>query len=124
MTRTPPSSVPHRPATSGRPTCSWRTSCPSSATSSGPDLRQGHSAILSPGFNKYDADAPVVPRDLDRFRRDATTVATSGAPFQLLVTYNEWGEGTAAESATAWASPSGHGAYMDVLRDVLTAHPR
>ncbi|MFE5031836.1 sigma-70 family RNA polymerase sigma factor [Streptomyces sp. NPDC056683] len=88
------------------------------------DLQQGYSAILSPGFYKYDADAPVVPRDLDRFRRDALTVATSGAPFQLLVTYNEWGEGTAAESATAWASQSGHGAYMDVLHEVFTAHPR
>ncbi|MFD4604419.1 hypothetical protein ACFWPQ_41190, partial [Streptomyces sp. NPDC058464] len=91
---------------------------------SGLDLQQGYSAILSPGFYKYDADKPVVPRDLDRFRRDATTVATSGAPFQLLVTYNEWGEGTAAESATDWASASGHGAYMDVLHDVFTAHPR
>ncbi|MFF4751677.1 hypothetical protein ACWD5R_04430 [Streptomyces sp. NPDC002514] len=45
-------------------------------------------------------------------------------PFQLLVTYSEWGEGTAAESATDWPSASGHGAYMDVLHDVFTAHPR
>jgi RNA polymerase sigma factor (sigma-70 family) len=91
---------------------------------SGLDLQKGHSAVFSPGFFKYDADRPVVPRDLDRFRRDATTVATSGAPFQLLVTYNEWGEGTAAESGTDWASASGHGAYMDVLHDVFGAHPR
>ncbi|MFJ5259722.1 sigma-70 family RNA polymerase sigma factor [Streptomyces sp. NPDC088387] len=88
------------------------------------DVQKGYSAVLSPGFWKYDADAPVEPRDLDRFRREATTVATSGAPFQLLVSYNEWGEGTAAESATDWASASGHGAYMDVLHDVFTAHPR
>ncbi|MFD4545877.1 hypothetical protein [Streptomyces sp. NPDC058466] len=34
------------------------------------------------------------------------------------------GEGTAAGSATQWSSPSGHGAYMDVLHDVFTAHSR
>jgi hypothetical protein len=66
----------------------------------------------------------VVPRDLARFRQDATTVATSGDPFQLVVTYNEWGEGTAVESSTGWPSASGHGAYLDILHEVFTAHPR
>ena len=40
------------------------------------------------------------------------------------MTYNEWGEGTAVESATDWPSSSGHGAYMDVLHEVFAAHPR
>ncbi|MFC1440620.1 sigma-70 family RNA polymerase sigma factor [Streptacidiphilus sp. N1-10] len=88
------------------------------------DVQKGFSAILSPGFWKNDAKTPAVPRDLARFRNDATTVATSGAPFQLVVTYNEWGEGTAVESATAWSSASGHGAYMDILHQVFAAHPR
>jgi hypothetical protein len=65
-----------------------------------------------------------VPRDTARFRQDVTAVANSRAPFQLIVTYNEWGEGTAVESATAWSSPSGHGIYVDILHDVFTAHPR
>ena len=91
---------------------------------SGLDVQKGYSAILSPGFWKNDATAPAVPRDLARFRRDATTVATSGAPFQLVVTYNEWGEGTAVESSTDWPSSSGHGAYLDVLHQVFAAHPR
>ncbi|WP_419999909.1 sigma-70 family RNA polymerase sigma factor [Streptomyces boninensis] len=90
----------------------------------GLDIQKGHSAVFSPGFYKYDATKPRVPRDLSRFRREATEVATSGEPFQLLVTYNEWGEGTAAESGTAWDSGSGHGAYMDVLHDVFAKHPR
>src|SRR5882757_9492019 len=79
---------------------------------SGLDVQKGYSAIVSPGFWLNTADKPVVARDLTRFRGDATTVATSGAPFQLVMTYNEWGEGTAVESATDWASSSGHGAYM------------
>jgi RNA polymerase sigma factor (sigma-70 family) len=91
---------------------------------SGVDVQKGYSAILSPGFWKNDATDPTVPRDLDRFRQDATTVATSGEPFQLVVTYNEWGEGTSAESATDWSSSSGHGAYMDILHEIFAAHPR
>ena len=88
------------------------------------DVQQGYSASVSPGFWKNDQQTPQVARDLDRFRRDATTVATSGAPFQLVMTYNEYGEGTAVESTTSWPSPSGHGAYMDILHEVFAAHPR
>ncbi|HEV3173337.1 MAG TPA: sigma-70 family RNA polymerase sigma factor [Actinocrinis sp.] len=88
------------------------------------DVQPGYSAIVSPGFWKNDEQTPQVPRDLTRFRKDATTVATSGAPFQLVVTYNEWGEGTAVESATDWSSPDGHGAYIDILHQVFAAYPR
>jgi RNA polymerase sigma factor (sigma-70 family) len=90
----------------------------------GLDIQQGYSAIASPGFWKNDAATPSVPRDPARFRSDVTTVATSKAPFQLIISYNEWGEGTAVESATAWASASGHGVYVDILHDVFGAHPR
>jgi hypothetical protein len=89
---------------------------------SGFDVQKGYSAIVSPGFWKND-EPDRVPRDLERFRKEATAVATSSEPFQLVVTYNEWGEGTSVESATAWASPSGHGAYMDILHEVFSAHP-
>jgi hypothetical protein len=34
-----------------------------------------------------------------------------------VTTFNEWGEGTAVESATEWASPSGYGAYLDALHN-------
>lgn len=90
----------------------------------GLDIQQGYSAIASPGFWKNDAATPAVPRDPARFRSDVTTVATSKAPFQLIISYNEWGEGTSVESATAWASASGHGVYVDILHDVFGAHPR
>jgi hypothetical protein len=87
------------------------------------DIQRGFSAVASPGFWRYD-QPPSVLRDPARFRQDVTAVATSRDPFQLIVTYNEWGEGTAAESATGWASASGHGVYMDILHDVFSAHPR
>jgi hypothetical protein len=42
-------------------------------------------------------------------------LVASGSRFQLLISFNEWGEGTAAESAVEWASPSGYGDYLDAL---------
>jgi hypothetical protein len=90
----------------------------------GLDIQQGYSAIASPGFWKNDTATPAVPRDPTKFRNDVTAVATSKAPFQLIISYNEWGEGTAVESATAWASASGNGVYMGILHDVFGTHPR
>jgi hypothetical protein len=51
-------------------------------------------------------------------------MAASKSPFQLVTTYNEWGEGTSVESATQWPSASGHGQYVDVLHSVFAAYPR
>ncbi|GII54759.1 hypothetical protein Pth03_31480 [Planotetraspora thailandica] len=88
------------------------------------DLQAGYSAVVSPGFFRYDQKTPMLPRDPARFRKDATTVATSGAPFQLVTTFNEWGEGTSVESTTDWPSKDGHGVYIDILHEVFGAHPR
>jgi hypothetical protein len=86
------------------------------------DVQRGVSASLSPGFWLY-GQQERLPRDVTAFRAAATTVATSGAPWQLVTTFNEWGEGTAVEPATQWASASGYGAYLDVLHEVFGAHP-
>jgi glycosyl hydrolase family 99 len=94
------------------------------APAGGLDVQNGYSAVCSPGFWKNDTATARLARDPARFRRDATTVATSKAPFQLVTTYNEWGEGTSVESTTDWPSPSGHGVYVDILHEVFGAHPR
>jgi hypothetical protein len=39
----------------------------------------------------------------------------SGEDWQLITTFNEWGEGTATESAREWQSQSGFGEYLDAL---------
>ncbi|MBV1856708.1 hypothetical protein [Catellatospora tritici] len=88
------------------------------------DLQQGYSASVSPGFFRYDASTPLLRRDAVRFRQDVLSVARSKAPFQLVTTYNEWGEGTSVESTTDWPSPSGHGVYVDILHEVFAANPR
>src|SRR5207237_6485229 len=60
---------------------------------------------------------PRRARDLPRWRQAIRNMIASRAPFQLITTFNEWGEGTAVESADEWASPSGYGAYLDALHD-------
>jgi hypothetical protein len=42
-------------------------------------------------------------------------MTASGDAFQLITTFNEWGEGTAVEAAPDWQSPSGFGTYLDLL---------
>ena len=72
---------------------------------------------ISPGFYLATASAPILARDLERWRRDVRAMAGSSARFQLITTFNEWGEGTAVESASEWTSASGYGAYLDALHD-------
>jgi hypothetical protein len=48
----------------------------------------------------------------------------SGERFQLITSFNEWGEGTAIESAPEWASASGYGAYLDALHAAGPGRPR
>ena len=78
------------------------------------------SFTIGPGFFKADAnepDHPRVPRkkfcqwveEMNRARRD----------FSLIVSFNEWGEGTAVESAVEWESDSGYGIYLDCLHDPI-----
>ncbi|MDQ3870194.1 MAG: metallophosphoesterase, partial [Chloroflexota bacterium] len=78
---------------------------------------------ISPGFwHKLDADPPggdrpYLARDLSRWNQNIRDMVASGAPWQLVTSFNEWGEGTSVESAREWASSSGHGAYLDALHN-------
>ena len=81
------------------------------------DSQAGYSFTISPGFYKANESSPRLTRDLTRWNQDIQDMIASGAPFQLVSTFNEWGEGTAVESAEEWASSSGYGAYLDALHD-------
>ena len=58
------------------------------------------------------------PRDPAAFRSAVTAMVASGAKFQLITTFNEWGEGTAVEPADEWTSASGYGDYLDILHEI------
>ncbi|MDX6645520.1 MAG: hypothetical protein QOK40_1247, partial [Miltoncostaeaceae bacterium] len=74
-----------------------------------------YSFTISPSFNKPGEPGPRLDRDLSRWRANIRAMIASGASFQLVTTFSEWGEGTAVESATEWASASGYGDYLDAL---------
>ena len=77
------------------------------------------SYTISPGFWKANEALPRLARDLVRWRKDVRAMVASRARFQLVTTFNEWGEGTAVESAWQWRSPSHFGLYLDALHQVL-----
>ncbi len=89
----------------------WHSYAPAEAT----DHRAGHSYGISPGFWKKGEAKPRLTRDLVRWNQDIRDMIASNEPFQLVLTFNEWGEGTPVENATDWASPSGYGYYLDAL---------
>jgi hypothetical protein len=86
----------------------------------------GYSFGVCPGFWRIDEPQPRLVRDepqprlvrdVQRFAQDVRDMVASHEPLQLVLTFNEWGEGTAVEDATAWQSASGFGQYLDVLHD-------
>jgi hypothetical protein len=93
---------------------------PTSSVAGGPTV--DGSFAISPGFwharppGSGVAD-PFLARDLARWRRGIRAMVASGARWQLVTSFNEWGEGTAVESAAEWASASGWGSYLDALHD-------
>jgi hypothetical protein len=82
------------------------------------------SYMISPGFNARDNRAPARPRDLGRWRHDIRDMVSSNAPWQLILTFNEWNEGTSVEDSSAWATPSGYGAYLDALHAIKSPSTR
>jgi hypothetical protein len=94
------------------------------------------SYAISPGFWKsgvpYGAEL-FLARDRARWRRSIAAMQRSGARWQLVATYNEWGEGTAVESASGCRAPappgtlcdwSGGGSGSDFLADLRDAPVR
>ena len=96
---------------------SWHQYAPSSAE----DHQGGYAFSISPGFYKSGEPAPRLARNLSTWARNVNDMVASNEPLQLVTTFNEWGEGTAVESATAWSSASGYGSYLDVLHAEVPA---
>jgi hypothetical protein len=84
---------------------SWHQYGPATASSSHPP----YSATVSPGFWKK-GESPRLNRDPVRFEADVQKMVNTGAFWQLVTTWNEWGEGTAVEPATQFGN-----AYIDAL---------
>lgn len=70
----------------------------------------GFSFSISPGFWRPDEATARLVRDLSRWRTNVADMIASHEPWQLVTTFNEWGEGTSVEPATEWGS-----AYLNAL---------
>lgn len=77
-----------------------------------------YSAVVSPGFWHANEETPRLVRDPARFRDDVEAMKASGAFWQLIISWNEWGEGTAVEPASEFGTT-----YLEVLTDVLAPQP-
>jgi hypothetical protein len=62
------------------------------------DPRPPDSYTISPGFWKP-GEAPRLLRDLSRWRGNIRDMTASGARWQLIVSWNEWGEGSQVEAS-------------------------
>jgi hypothetical protein len=80
------------------------------------DRQSNYSYTISPGLNKVGASLRL-SRDIRRWSANIRGMIASSADFQLITTFNEWGEGTAIESASEWQSSSGYGDYLDALHN-------
>jgi hypothetical protein len=74
------------------------------------------SFTVSPGYWKAGTTygtAPFLARDRTRWQGNIAAMNGSGAKWQLITTYNEWGEGTAIESSSACLGTVPAGTYCD-----------
>ena len=77
------------------------------------------SSSVSPGYWQYNEPRPRLPRSVWEFDKAVRAMKATRARWQLVTTFNEWGEGTSIESSADWVSASGHGKYADVLHKHL-----
>lgn len=78
----------------------------------------GHSFVVSPGFWKADTTEPMVPRiSSEQFCLNTEKMVASREQWQLIVSFNEAGEGTMIEPSPDWPSDSGYGQYLDCLHN-------
>jgi hypothetical protein len=70
----------------------------------------GYSFTISPGFWRIDEASPRLARDAAVWRQNVRDMVASGEPWQLITTWNEYGEGTVVEPTTQFGS-----SYLDIL---------
>jgi Glycosyl hydrolase family 99 len=74
----------------------------------------GNAFMIAPGFDEV-RKGTALPRDLTQWRQSIADMVAANDPWQLVISWNEWPEGTSVEDASEWQSPSGYGAYLDAL---------
>ena len=93
---------------------SWHQYGPATAY----DDQDSYSATVSPGF-WLKGESVRLERDLDRFEADVEKMNQAPVDWQLITSWNEWGEGTSIEPAEEYGRT-----YLDVLAANRTGEGR
>jgi hypothetical protein len=81
---------------------------------------RGHSFIVSPGFWAAGSSEPRVGRRTSaQYCQNVREMVQSGDPWQLVLSFNEAGEGTMIEPSDAWSSGTKYGYYLDCLHGIV-----
>jgi hypothetical protein len=87
------------------------------------DRQAGYSYSVSPGFWKAGELMPRLVRDPWAFDAAIGRQVAAGDPWQLITTFNEWGEGSAVEAAREWVYYACRIACTGVYINRLSDHP-
>jgi hypothetical protein len=74
--------------------------------------------VVSPGFWHARETTPRLDRDPNRFRSDVRRTVAAEAFWQLVTSWNEWGEDTSVEPADEFGTQ-----YLDILADEFGGEP-
>jgi hypothetical protein len=81
---------------------------------------KGYSFVVSPGFWRAGNEKPRVPRlSSKKYCHNVQMMVNSGEPWQLVLSFNEAGEGTMIESSESWSSATIYGQYLDCLHGII-----
>ncbi len=75
------------------------------------DAQGSHAISISPGYWKM-GQAQLLARDLTRWNQDIRAMVAAHPDFQLITTWNEWGDGTSVEPSVEFGA-----AYRDALHN-------
>lgn len=86
------------------------------------DRQPGYSFTIGPEVWYWFAPSAKMPRDLARWRSNVAAMVASKEPWQLVLSWNEWGESTSVEPGTHRATRQSWGtAYLDALAGTTPA---
>ena len=74
---------------------------------------RGYSTTVSPGFWKFNEATPRLARNVAQFRAALAAQVASGERWQLITSWNEWGEGSGVEPTRQFG-----GAYLGATASV------
>ena len=78
-----------------------------------------YSSTVSPGFWRLNEPTPRLARDTTRFKNDLIKMKNDSGSLNLIISWNEWGEGTGIEPASIGTGASYGNTYTSIVNEVF-----